>query len=68
MWDDIENLRNRICGYDEPQTVSTVLNTQQELSRRAMLKLYAKRKAMGLNAKGQPYKNRNKINKRYASA
>ena len=57
MWDSIDQIRNQICGYDEPMQVATpVQNRAREASRLAMRRLYDRRRAMGLNAHGKPLK------------
>ena len=63
MWDTIDQVRNSICGYEDEILTSDTKNKEREASRIAMLKLYARRRRQGLNAHGQPYKNRGRKSK-----
>ena len=64
MWDCIEQIRNDISGY-ESEIVSPVQNKAREASRIAMRKLYARRRAAGLNAHGKPFSVKQRTNKKY---
>ena len=54
MWDTIDQIRNQIAGYEPEVLASDFKSRQREASRIAMLKLYAKRRRLGLNARGLP--------------
>jgi len=69
MWSEIETLRRQIGGYDEapesPQTRPDARQRAREASARGMRRLYAQRRAQGLNAHGKPLKVPNRANYRY---
>ena len=56
MWDDADQIRNAICGYDEPELAN---NTSADRARLASKlnsrKKYARFKAAGLNSRGKPF-------------
>jgi hypothetical protein len=62
MWDSIEQIRNKVAGY-EPETVQCSRYDQRMASRMAMRRLYARRRKMGLNAHGKPFKVRQRTNR-----
>ena len=64
MWGDIDIVRNAICGYDPAPVASDAAGRAREASRLAMRKLYARRRAAGLNAHGKPFAASNKTNLR----
>ncbi len=53
-WSDFNDVRSEICGYQEAPP--TAINKAREYAKLAMRRLYAKRRAMGLNAHGKPLK------------
>jgi hypothetical protein len=63
MWSDFETIRNAIAYEDEPAQPAAI--TTRERSRLAMRRLYAKRRAAGLNAHGKPYAVAQRINRRF---
>ena len=62
MWDNIEQIRNRIAGY-ELEIISGSKYNQREASKLAMRKLYARRRKAGLNAHGKPFSAKQRTNK-----
>ena len=68
MWDTIDELRNQIAGYEPAITVSDFKSKQREASRISMLKLYARRRMEGLNARGQPLKQSGRVSETGLSA
>jgi ribosomal protein L44E len=64
MWDQIEQIRNEIAGY-EPEVVGIQALSQREKSKLAMRKLYARRRKAGLNAHGKPFSVKQRTNKRW---
>ena len=57
MWDSIEKIRNKIAGYEssDDESLSPAKLCQRIYARNHMRKLYAERKAKGLNAHGKPF-------------
>ena len=65
MWDEIDAVRNAICGY-APAPVATDAAARARLaSKLAMRRLYARRRAEGLNAHGRPLAVPSRANKRW---
>jgi hypothetical protein len=60
-WSDIDLVRNYISCYEQPEqfeskTKGWTIEKQRAASLKAMRKLYASRRKLGLNAHGKPFK------------
>jgi hypothetical protein len=64
-WHDIDSIRQSVAGYDDPQPLPDAAQRAREASRLAMRRLYDKRRRMGLNAHGKPFKVRQRANWRF---
>lgn len=66
MWDEIDIVRNAICGYAPASVAANSAAERARLaSKLAMRRLYARRRAAGLNAHGKPLAVPSRTNKRW---
>ena len=54
MWDEIDTIRNTICGYAPAPVATDAAERARLASKLAMRRLYARRRAEGPNAHGRP--------------